>query len=120
MSDGEFQVPEKQDFGAFLEETRAFINRLKIKSMTGIEKIAQKRLEQKIKHGHSIKSDYEAYPDFELIQAAQGVLNGNPEQMPKSWDQASCKKLCSKPLEDRLIAAGAMLAAQIDVLNFSE
>jgi len=118
MSDGDFQVDRAV---CMAEEAYAeMINYKKQMNMTGIEKIAQKRLEQKVKHGYSIKSDYEAYPDFELMQAAQAILEGNKDNMPESWDKNSCERLCSKSLEDRLITAGAMLAAQIDILNFKE
>lgn len=121
MSDGDFQRPEWPELlSDLIERTGDVLKELKRINMTGIEKIAEKRLQQKIKHGHSVKSDYEAYPDFELMQAAQAILEGNKDKMPESWDKESCEKLCSKSLEDRLITAGAMLAAQIDVLNFKE
>ena len=140
MSDGDFQVDravgmteeayaeminyKKPEWSKLLSDlikrTDNILKELKTINMTGIEKIAQKRLEQKVKHGYSIKSDYEAYPDFELMQAAQAILEGNKDNMPESWDKNSCERLCSKSLEDRLITAGAMLAAQIDILNFKE
>lgn len=118
MSDGEFQIIPDEHL--MWPGGSPGIWKTKTKVMTGVEKIAQKRLDQKIKHGHSIRSDYESYPDYELMTAAQAILTGDPEMMPDSWDRATSIRLCSKSLEDRLITAGAMLAAQIDVLNFTE
>lgn len=112
MSDAEYQISEPHMQLAYGE--------LKTKAMTGVELIAEARLKQKVKSGHSIKSDYEAYPDFELMDAVKAILNGNPGEMPKNWDKEASERLCEKPLQDRLVTAGAMLAAQIDVLNFTE
>lgn len=143
MSDGEFQIPDElrrrieagEDLfpektarareilaNAGLPKNWETISESKKRKgiMTGIDLIAQKRLDQKIKHGHSIRSDYESYPDFELMEAAQAILEANPDRMPKTWDEESCKRLCGKPLQERLITAGAMIAAQIDVLNYKE
>jgi hypothetical protein len=137
MSDGEFQNPyptesysmiimdfsqpeTDQDIATFLKETREFIDQLKRNRMTGVEKIAQERLEQKIKHHRSVKSDYELNPDYQLATAAEAILAGNIDKMPPDWDMNQCQRFLSRPYEDRLIIAGALIAAEIDRLNYQE
>lgn len=134
MSDGLFQLTDAQrerierlaeeqmppEMKNLLEKAKAFINKVKSGNMTGVEKIAEKRLDQKIKHGHSVKKDYEAYPDFELIDAAKATIDGDASKFPETWDKDAAKRICAKSLEERLVTAGAMLAAQIDVLNYKE
>lgn len=113
MSDALFQVrPEEECNGLIYSKTW--------KEMTGVEKIAMKRLRQKVRHGHTVKRDYEAYPDFELIDAAKGIIDADASMFPTTWDKEAVNSLCAKDLEERLAIAGAMLAAQIDVLNFKE
>lgn len=85
---------------------------------TGIELIAQERLEQKTKHNHSPKSDYEQYPDYELVILAQAILDANPDHAPDTFDAKFIKKVMEKSYVDRLIIAGALIAAEIDRTNF--
>lgn len=111
MSDGEFQVPKYPS---------EWIDSVKTKPMTGIEKIAQERLEQKIKHGRSIRSDYELNPDFELSDMAAALLTENYCRIPLHWNKEIVNKMMDKSYEERLIIAGALIAAEIDRLNFKE
>lgn len=87
---------------------------------TGIELIAQERAEQKEKHGFS--NDYqknhpEYYEKQELAIAAREMLNTQPgiESFPESWDNHDMiKRMVAKSYKERLIIAGALIAAEID------
>lgn len=127
MSDGEFQKPYPLENYRMLiidysdaNETMRMHEFPKTQSMTGIELIAQERLEQKIKHRRSVKSDYELNPDFELCMAAEAVLTGNVTKFSYDWDDEKCEKMISKPYLERLIIAGALIAAEIDRINYKE
>lgn len=88
--------------------------------MTGIELIAQERLEHKVKHHKSIKSDYQLYPDYELSTLAQAVIDGNLDKAPDCFSGKWLELLMRKSYPDRLIVAGALIAAEIDRLNYEE
>jgi len=92
-----------------------------VEDMTGVEKIQHERVEQKIKHNHSIKSDWEQYPDFELCRLAEAVLQGGiDDYFPSNMDSSKWEKVMKKSYEERLVIAGALIAAEIDRLNFTE
>lgn len=116
MSDGEFQMYRTADE----IETSWAEGLSKTKPMTGIEKIAQERLEQKVKHNHTIKSDWEQYPDFELASLAEAVLAHDSRKAPDCFPSDMIEKIIAKGYHDRLIIAGALIAAEIDRLNFKE
>lgn len=104
-----------------LRRANEYLERKKnIKGMTGLEKITQERLEQKIKHNHSVKSDWEQYPDFELAVIAEAVLTGNVGKIPANLEVPKYQKMIEKEYEQRLVIAGALIAAEIDRLNFTE
>lgn len=116
MSDGEFQT--------YPEAVREFENELiwgpKSKYMTGVELIAQERLEQKVKHGRTVKHDAEINQFGELREAAVALIQGDIEDMPAEWDQTICNYMMRKPLKERLVIAGALIAAELDRLNFEK
>lgn len=126
MSDGEFQVPEDYLMWPNLsmkeQEVLSRLNweQLKRKPMTGIEKIAQERLEQKIKHGRTVKSDYELNADYQLVDAAIKLMQGGMHPEPDNWNVDIWNKMLSKGDEERLVIAGALIAAELDRLNFKE
>ncbi|MBP6566066.1 MAG: hypothetical protein KA270_02800 [Saprospiraceae bacterium] len=88
---------------------------------TGIELIAQERAEQIEKHGRTIKSDVEYNSHCELSDGARLLLTGINELErvipPHNWDREIWDKMISKPYKERLIIAGALIAAEIDRLN---
>lgn len=93
---------------------------------TGIELIAQERQEQIEKHGRSVESDVEINANCELISAACALLHTDSELSPmdlikemklKNWDSGILDKMDSKPYKERLIIAGALIAAEIDRLQ---
>lgn len=90
---------------------------------TGVELIADERKEQIEKHGYSIRDDKEYNTSFEfpLTKVASALSiddNGNrlaKEAMkPSNWNQESWDKMMSKTYKERLIIAGALIAAEID------
>ena len=91
---------------------------------TGIELIAQERDEQIKKHGRTVKGDVKNNSRGELSFAAARLcptdmwLFGNPvEQVPSGWDKQVWRKIVAKTYRQRLIIAGALIAAEIDRLN---
>lgn len=104
---------------------------------TGIELIAQERKEQIEKHGRTIEKDVaqntghflnnngeECYSP-QLPHAANMLLQADDELMsqyletfpPYDWDMVIWLKMCAKPYKERLIIAGALIAAEIDRLQ---
>ena len=93
---------------------------------TGIELIAQERAEQIEKHGKSIEKDVEINKIGQLAAAAAVLSHpdlSSPRKrfggMPASWDDSICLRMCSKAKIERLIIAGALIAAEIDRLQAS-
>ena len=41
-------------------------------------------------------------------------------QTPNGWDQEIWEKMIRKPHQERLIIAGALIAAELDRLNYSK
>lgn len=95
---------------------------------TGIELIAIERQEQIEKHGRTIEQDVELNSGFEkpLTKAASAltVEYGNAlaaEAMkPRGWDDKIWQKMMGKSYKDRLVIAGALIAAEIDRMNMIE
>lgn len=90
---------------------------------TGIELIAQERREQIEKHGRTVELDFANNNRGEMLEAAmalmeEGLMDIEKEVLrPDGWDQNIWNKMMSKPQKERLIIAGALLAAEIDRLN---
>lgn len=82
---------------------------------TGIELIAKERQEQIEKHGFDRRHDEgEAY---NLSNAAVFVLTHDERYYPEEWEEKWKDKFVSKGYEERLIVAGALIAAEIDRLQ---
>ena len=94
--------------------------------MTGIELIAKERKEQQEKHGISVKNDaqfnslmeYNGLPALPL--GAIGLLDDSIHRVPAHWDKKRLEKMRSKPYLQRLIIAGALIAAEIDRVQFMD
>lgn len=85
---------------------------------TGAELIAQERLEQIHKHGFDETSD--EYEMGELIGAALFALDpfeDFEDKWPYGWHEHFKQKIINKTRTERLIVAGALIAAEIDRLN---
>ncbi len=94
---------------------------------SGIELIAKERDEQIIKHGYTPLKDA-AHNANEQLSLAAGWLCYNEQgcadmdeviedNCPDGWSQELWAKMCSKPYRERLIIAGALIAAEIDRIN---
>lgn len=88
---------------------------------SGIELIAQEREEQITKHHRSIEFDSVHNPSRALTMGACALIaydgSGYYGEFPSHWSDDVCRKMISKPYRERLIIAGALIAAEIDRLN---
>lgn len=96
---------------------------------SGVLQIADERREQLEKHGRTIELDFKNNRNFELTYAAQllikwpGIMpKGIFEKLapPKGWDEKVFLHMMQKTYKDRLVIAGALLAAEIDRLQYVE
>lgn len=88
---------------------------------TGIELIAIERQEQIKKHGKTIENDVKQNNDGQLKHAAIKIISGSIERengCPKGFSQTVYNKMADKSMIDRLVIAGALIAAEIDRLNY--
>ena len=91
---------------------------------TGIELIAQERKEQIKKHLRSVEYDVNFNSDNQLSKAAAGLcvddIGGywSFKTLPEGWDQQIWDKMTNKSYKERLIIAGALIAAEIDRLQW--
>lgn len=90
---------------------------------TGIQLIAKERYEQLTKHGYSLKSDRDNKVNNELSQMARLLLDPDVfyevdiELIPDGWNEDICRKMMLKTYPERLVIAGALIAAEIDRVN---
>lgn len=88
-----------------------------MKKLTGAELIAQERKEQIEKHGVTINQDIDYNNNEELRKGAVALLLDDGMMMPAIWDVKIVSKMCNKSYKERLIIAGALIAAEIDRIN---
>lgn len=91
---------------------------------TGIELIAIERQEQIEKHGRTIESDINNNKAYQLTEAAAVLLTEKVRSakqrfslMPDDWDDEISLKMCRKSRKERLIIAGALIAAELDKIQ---
>lgn len=89
--------------------------------MTGIELIAKERQEQLEKHGISIENDATYNKAYQLTEGAAILATEmfptsrkRFAAMPSDWGDQQCLKMCNKPRFQRLVIAGALIAAELD------
>jgi len=89
----------------------------------GIELIAEERKEQIGKHHRTIADDVK-YNTKGQLSVAAGILAQKdiPEQVketliPIGWDSPLWDKMLNKSYEQRLVIAGALIAAELDRLQ---
>lgn len=88
---------------------------------TGIDLIKQERENQIIKHGYTIESDFEMNKRNQLTTAARLLLNESvPDTPPVDWDKDVWNGLANKAFEQRVVIAGALCAAAIDLQLFKD
>lgn len=97
---------------------------------TAIELIAQEREEQLTKHGRTIEKDVAENNEGQLTDAAATLTVEVPEglkgvyiksiekQPPIGWSQEIWSKMIEKSYKNRLIIAGALIAAEIDRVDY--
>lgn len=87
---------------------------------SGITLIAKERLEQFLIHGKTIEADINNYPNGELADVAHALTLPitNRIDFPDAWRQSDFVNLSiRKSRKQRLILAGAIIAAELDRLN---
>jgi hypothetical protein len=87
---------------------------------TGIDLIAKERKEQIEKHGRTIEKDVTENDNGQLKYGAVALLNSIEEDFPSEWDSELCKKMMAKTELEKVIIAGALIAAEIDRLKAME
>lgn len=91
---------------------------------TGIELIAKEREEQTIKHRRTVDEDVRFNTKGQLSVAAgilsQKFIPDNMDLIPKEWDEIIWSKMLRKSYRERLIIAGALIAAEIDRLQYNQ
>lgn len=89
--------------------------------MTGIELIVKERKEQ-IDKGYDIKHDNQFNSNSQLSYAAQILIietlyPTDSDNTPLYWNSESWENMKQKQYKERLVIAGALIAAEIDRLN---
>ncbi len=91
--------------------------------MTGIELIAKERKEQIEKHGYTKDGDQKNNWAGQLSWAASCLAFENIEDWdarhsaPVDWNLEAWQKMHDKSHKERLIIAGALIAAELDRIN---
>lgn len=89
--------------------------------MTGIELIAKERKEQIEKHGRTVAKDKAINRSSQLIDCVVALINESPilnyPLPPENWNSEIYNRMICKSHKDRLIIAGALIAAEIDRLQ---
>jgi hypothetical protein len=83
--------------------------------MTGDYLISKERHEHFTKHHIMVQDDVLKNPNGELITGAKALID-NLNVFPKNWDPKICKHMLDKTKRERLVTAGALIAAEIDRL----
>lgn len=89
---------------------------------TGIEQIVKERQEQVEKHGRTVETDKIENDYLQLPSAVVNLIGKNTvfdlddteDYVPQGWDAAVYTKMKNKPYKERLVIAGALIAAEID------
>lgn len=108
---------------------------------TGIQLITKERKEQIEKHGVTILADVinnngeferdgEAFKQPQLAEGARLLLYHDDDLVrsfldadifiPHEWDKERWIKMLNKPYRERLIIAGALIAAEIDRIQYPQ
>lgn len=101
--------------GCPMSDGETFFDKLMkaIDMKTGVELIAIEREEQIEKHGRTVDKDVKFNNEFQLKNGAIELLSSDFIR-PGGWNKTTWDKMCTKPYKERLIIAGALLAAEID------
>lgn len=98
--------------------------------MDGITLIIDERVKQTQKLGKDVIYDVTNNSEYQLIDAVSALIIDPPLELrdtfiesqtsypPVGWDREKWKKLLEHPYTKRLQIAGALIAAEIDRVNF--
>lgn len=111
----------------FLKDTIAYsmhyekamkqLNRACFNPSFGAYLIAKERTEQIEKHKRTIQMDVEQNDSQELLWAAEALIKNDISKFSVYWDGDICAKMIKKSKMERLVIAGAFIAAEIDRLK---
>ena len=87
---------------------------------SGIGLIANERQEQITKHQQSILDDVNENSTKQLAIAVLGLLDRSNHDKPLNWDEKRWQYMVNKSYKERLIIAGALLAAELDRIIYLE
>lgn len=91
-----------------------------IERIAGTMLILNERMEQIDKHGKTAHYDDMFNNHGELLIAAQFCISQDRNYYPRNWDVNDMVKIEKKSHKERLIVAGALLAAEIDTITRKE
>lgn len=78
--------------------------------------IIEERAKQ-IKKGFKPELDAKVHKTGELSEAAAQLIICEPDEFPDTFDREYAGKICALPYPQRLVIAGALIAAELDRLN---
>lgn len=116
----------RNNFPDFVRKAYYLLSEAKDAKLTGVELIERERVEQQTKHGRTIERDVEENTGEQLFLGAYMLMSVefeegiDSESYPSGWDKGICEKMLKKSLKERLIIAGALIAAEIDRLQALE
>lgn len=111
------QTPTKRnDITFWQQDADAYVSQ---RASPAINLIEAERLEQFEKHGYTLQDDRQ-HVAGELEHAALFAITGAANWWPDGWDLGTRNKIGQKPLQERLVIAAALLAAEIDRLLAAE
>lgn len=109
----------------YFEQLNRKIMKLETNLKTGVELINDERNEQIEKHGRTVKKDVLENDDYQLSRFASVLclpftnsFNAKYD-IPHNWDKELCVKMLNKTYHERLIIAGALLAAEFDRIKIA-
>lgn len=96
----------------------------------GIQLISEERKQQILKHSKTVYYDVTNNDRFQLSEVASLLAAENwghqseediaDEYGPYGWEEAVLIKMLKKPYKERLIIAGALIAAELDRLSWCD
>jgi hypothetical protein len=94
---------------------------IEIFKMTGIELIAKERNSQIVDHGYTVEKDYERWKNGELLVFARHIiLAESDKQLDKITTPEVLWHIFTKPREEQLAVAGALVAAHIELIQYTK
>lgn len=86
----------------------------------GTTRILKERVSQIVEHDFTVIRDIKLNSDRQLTRAARKLISVSTELVnypPKGWNKEMWAKMCNKSYSERLIIAGALIAAEYDRVN---